>query len=202
MRLQHRNPIMLLFWVFIALKTSLASKKLSPPSMPPNQAFQISSSIIVCSVSGTVSTIDARTGALKGLFNSGGKVVTSNTAFPAKSPTGDSSESMRAVIDQNVNIIPGLDGLIYSLTDAGSLTLLPISAMDAVQTPIASCNEDGDDGDCGMVTGVKKSKVFAIDVEAGSVRWVQSGDGEGGFSRKEGEDEGGGGGGCAFVSLG
>eukprot|EP00520_Triparma_pacifica_P017484 CAMPEP_0118640490 /NCGR_PEP_ID=MMETSP0785-20121206/4782_1 /TAXON_ID=91992 /ORGANISM="Bolidomonas pacifica, Strain CCMP 1866" /LENGTH=1171 /DNA_ID=CAMNT_0006531883 /DNA_START=372 /DNA_END=3887 /DNA_ORIENTATION=- len=136
-----------------------------------------------------VTTIDARTGDLKGLFNSGGKVVTSNTAFPHKNgdsgSSDPSSEPMRAVIDQNINIIPGLDGLIYSLTDSGSLTLLPISAMDVVSTPIASCNHEGEDKDCGMVTGVKKSKVFAIDVEAGSVRWVQSGDGDGGFSRKE-----------------
>ena len=65
---------------------------------------------------------------------------------------------MRAVIEQNVNIIPGLDGLIYSLSDSGSLTLLPISAMEVVSNPVASCSSPVD---CGMVTGVKKSKVKA-----------------------------------------
>ena len=111
-----------------------------------------SSSLIVCGVDGSVYTLSAWDGSLKGKFMSGGAVVSSSTmAERLRRRDGggeDSSSSWEggggdtSLIEppSQPTIVPGLDGLIYTLSPSGSLSLLPVSALDIVATPLATCS--------------------------------------------------------------
>ena len=58
----------------------------------------------------------------------------------------------------------------------GSITPLPISAMDVVDSPISTCQpgtSDADQRQCGIIVGSKKTTIYAIDPTTGKVRWQQ-----------------------------
>ncbi len=141
-----------------------------------------SSRLVVCGVDGTVYTLRADTGDLMGLFKSGDSLVSSSTARERQKDGGTADTGGHSLTPHS-QIVPGLDGLIYTLSSAGALDLLPVSAMDVVDAPVATCT-DPLDPSCGLVMGTKKSRVFALDVKTGSVRWVQdAGDASRGFTK-------------------
>ena len=101
-------------------------------------------------------------------------------------------------------VVPGLDGRLYSVEELldmddgscndesaggscssddgniiprfGSITPLPISAMDVVDSPISTCQpgtSDTDQRQCGIIVGSKKTTIYAIDPTTGKVRWQQ-----------------------------
>mmetsp|Transcript_40719 Transcript_40719/g.73428 ORF Transcript_40719/g.73428 Transcript_40719/m.73428 type:complete len:1560 (-) Transcript_40719:951-5630(-) len=235
-----------------------------------NQSHQHNSisaaSLVVCGVDGTVYTLDAYTGQLRGMFASGPALVfssspdedTANKDNDADSSTnndmdgqgdensmnehlnGDESNAITSNVLPNwkERVVPGLDGKLYSLiervdgtTEVGenddfekckaayegeyddldfvcgnsspsggsdgsssssnilprlgtyTLTPLPISAMDVVDSPISTCRpKEGDtqQEQCGIIVGSKKTTIYAIDPTTGKVRWKQDPMGGGG----------------------
>ncbi|CAM9392387.1 unnamed protein product, partial [Chrysoparadoxa australica] len=123
--------------------------------------------VIAVTVDGTVQSMDAWTGEVYGDFDSGGPVVSSSTRMGHR-------------MDQDL-VIPGLDGVIYTLSRDGELSVLPSSAPDLVLEPkltrcFSAAAEDVDD-DCGLLIGEKTTKLFAIDTSSGLGHFLGGGAG-------------------------
>jgi len=223
-----RGPFLpLLFFLALFLK----------PTSPSSHSTSSGSSLIICGVDGSVYTLSAWDGSLMGKFMSGSAVVSSSTMSERlreqQEANGDvnsgkdgganvgtrsqSRSGSKSLQSHQPTIVPGLDGLIYTLSASGSLDLLSVSAMDIVDTPLATCTPspsvdpitgevtDGNTEECGMLMGEKRSRVFALDVAKGTVRWVQYvGERDKGFTTTESkvyaESQGEGDGGDLFQS--
>lgn len=79
-------------------------------------------------------------------------------------------------------VVPGLDGVIYSLGADGRLSVLTSSAPDLVLEPRMACltvNADSDgvveDESCGLLIGEKTTELFSLDTETGTARRVGGG---------------------------
>ena len=107
--------------------------------------LQSKQAIIVCGVDGTVYTLDAWSGQLRGMFSSGDPLIT------GKKKVDDSQET-----DISDQIIPGLNGNLYVLTSDNSeeainslassslkykMDILPIKVQDIVQNPYRTCSK-------------------------------------------------------------
>ncbi|GMI50435.1 hypothetical protein ScalyP_jg456, partial [Parmales sp. scaly parma] len=182
-------------WQFLFLSLFLSPPQVSTSSSTPspNPPSKLDS-IIVCAVDGSVYTLDAWTGSLKGMFKSGPAVVSSSTMNENLHHNYNYNplNNNNALVNKNqLTIVPGLDGLIYTLSPSGELDMLSVSAMDVVETPMATCDDSSspdssNSPDCGILMGEKHSKVFALDVSSGSVRWVQfATDSSKGFTMKD-----------------
>ncbi|CAM9840102.1 unnamed protein product, partial [Heterosigma akashiwo] len=66
-------------------------------------------------------------------------------------------------------VVPGLDGMIYTLDKEGKLEVLPATAPELVFEPIIACSSDDW---CGLLVGEKRTKVFALQPGGGQVGWV------------------------------
>jgi hypothetical protein len=69
-------------------------------------------------------------------------------------------------------VIPGLDGVLFSMSSDGQLTVLPSSAPDLVLEPRMSCLSlaEGDiveDAGCSLLIGEKTTQVYRLNVPAG-----------------------------------
>lgn len=93
-------------------------------------------------------------------------------------------------------VVPGLDGVIYSLGVDGRLSVLMSSAPDLVLEPRMACltiNADSqgivEDESCGLLIGEKTTELFSLDTETGNAKRV----GGGGVPRRSsrGKSEGG-----------
>jgi len=74
-------------------------------------------------------------------------------------------------------VIPGLDGSLYSYTVSEKLHQLPVTIQDIIDNgPISTCmdREDGKEGEeaCGLVMGQSSSKLIALDPLRGTVQWM------------------------------
>ncbi|CAM9793934.1 unnamed protein product, partial [Ectocarpus fasciculatus] len=95
-------------------------------------------------------------------------------------------------------VVPGLDGVIYSLGANGKLSVLTSSAPDLVLEPRMAClavNADSDGGivedeSCGLLIGEKTTELFSLDTETGTARRVGGG---GGAQSRPGREAGDGG---------
>jgi hypothetical protein len=79
-------------------------------------------------------------------------------------------------------VIPGLDGVLFSMSSDGQLTVLPSSAPDLVLEPRMSCLSlaEGDiveDAGCSLLIGEKTTQVYRLDVPAGGGSRVGSSSG-------------------------
>ncbi|KAG5175675.1 hypothetical protein JKP88DRAFT_337968 [Tribonema minus] len=113
-----------------------------------------SAAVIAVTIDGSVWTLDAWTGEVRGTFGSGGSVVTS---------TEDAKGTAR--------VIPGLDGLLFSMGENGQLTVLPSSAPDLVLEPHCLSLEDGgvvEDKECVLLIGEKTTAVYRVDPASGA----------------------------------
>jgi outer membrane protein assembly factor BamB len=116
-------------------------------------------SLVAVTLSGEVWTLDAWTGSIRGSFSSGSAVVSSST--PVRDAGGIGPM-----------VIPGLDGVLFSMSSDGQLTVLPSSAPDLVLEPRMSCLSlaEGDiveDAGCSLLIGEKTTQVYRLDVPAG-----------------------------------
>ena len=111
--------------------------------------LQSEQAIVVCGVDGTVYTIDAWSGQLRGLFSSGDPLI--QRRHSGKKETNNSEGN-----DISDQIIPGLDGNLYALTSDNSdvvsnslassssqykMNILPIKVQDIVQSPYRTCSK-------------------------------------------------------------
>lgn len=117
----------------------------------PGRMAAAPSPLVVCSVDGTVYTLDAHTGRLRGLFSSGPPLVQSSGGGPGDGVGGGGGEGEGAPADAAVavspgrggwrareRVVPGLDGRLYSLyeTDGG------------VDDDDGECDDLDDGGEC------------------------------------------------------
>jgi serine/threonine protein kinase len=109
----------------------------------------VSYTLFICAVDGSVYTLDALTGMAKGYFRTGRPLVA------ASSP----------------NVVSGLDGHIYMLSDE-DVQVLPMTVYQVVQHPVQTCHSD-DSNQCGIVTGTKLTYLYALDPITGRLEWTQ-----------------------------
>ena len=184
-----------------------------------NESNYSGEAMIICGVDGTVYTLDAWTGELRGLFPSGAALVGSSGSLhqklndpppleeddydqpydfdeterlrPQKQPSADNSSFTTE------RIVPGLDGHLYSLTEVKTsnnqltsdprLDVLPISIDDVMKSPVSTCrsSELTNKEECGIVMGQRSTRVFALNIETGTVQWMQHASGkDGGFTTR------------------
>ena len=132
------------------------------PNQPPTAVF------ILCSVDGTIYSLDSWSG-----------------RFLASSRTGPLLTRSASNEDAASNaVIPGLDGKLYWQPNGGgsddddddensnnnNLQPLPISIPSLLEHPVRSCSEDGEE--CGILTAVAHTTLLALDTESGAVRWT------------------------------
>jgi serine/threonine protein kinase len=72
------------------------------------------------------------------------------------------------------NVVPGLDGHIYMLSDTSKehVQVLPMTVYQVVQHPVQTCHAD-DSNRCGIVTGTKLTYLYALDPITGTLEWTQ-----------------------------
>uniref|UniRef100_A0A7S3Q6P5 non-specific serine/threonine protein kinase n=1 Tax=Chaetoceros debilis TaxID=122233 RepID=A0A7S3Q6P5_9STRA len=143
-------------------------------------AQQSPSAIIISTVDGIIFTLDAYHGTLRGMVQSGSSLVSPSSTIQPLFESAENDNSSTPIMQ----IIPGLDGTLYSYTDR--LTPLPVTMKDIIDTgPISTCmssvDGNGDDNandasmdDCGVIIGEAKSKLIALDVDDGSIAWVRN----------------------------
>lgn len=160
--------------------------------------------VVAVTVDGHVHTLDAWTGNVRGVFaDSGGPLVSSSTTIDVSttaegsgdenggqdrsdhgSEGGDESSSSgtrRNALGEGF-VVPGLDGVIYSLDTDGRLSVLMSSAPDLVLEPRMAClavSSDSDgivkDESCGLLIGEKTTELFSLDTETGEATRVGGG---------------------------
>lgn len=180
------------------------------------RALREDHAVVAVTIDGRVHTLDAWTGRVRGVFeDSGGALVSTSTKIDATVPGRGSSSGMEEDEGDDADgsgsgtgegrgsshrnafgegyIIPGLDGVIYSLSADGRLSVLMSSAPDLVFGPRMAClavSEDSDgivkDESCVLLLGGKTTELFALDTETGTARRV----GDGGGGRKAREQDG------------
>ena len=145
----------------------------------PIQDSESSSALIISTVDGVIYTLDAFNGNLRGMVQSGGSLVShpsevknSDNSYGNEDEGGTNSESSNVY-----EVIPGLDGSLYSYTVSEQLHQLPVTIQDIIDNgPISTCmdSEDGkgDEGACGLVMGQSASKLIALDPLHGTVQWM------------------------------
>lgn len=157
-------------------------------------------SIIVCAVDGTVYTIDADTGTVRGVFTSGDALIGGDSFTTGR--TDGSTIVTEKIVPGWVARNGSLDGYLYRLSPETNSIVPFMNVTDVMNSPIKTCHpirsrhrqwnresitqldEDIVDNDentsgggrqiCGIVTGEKKSKIFALNVQTGSLSWIHS----------------------------
>jgi len=146
------------------------------------------SAIIISTVDGVIYTLDAYNGNLRGMVQSGGPLVSQpddrrwnehenendfENEDEKKARGGHDDRS-----DQGFEIIPGLDGTLYSYSLSEKLRQLPVTIRDIMDHgPISTCSNGQDDAQeeeerCGLVMGQVSSKLIALDPLHGTVQWI------------------------------
>lgn len=146
--------------------------------------------VVAVTVDGYVHTLDAWTGKVRGVYvDSGGPLVSSSTTIDADSGEGGSSSTRngsgggsggehRNALGRGF-VVPGLDGVIYSLGSDGQLSVLMSSAPELVLEPRMACLTVSDDSNgivedesCGLLIGEKTTELFSLDTETGNAKRV------------------------------
>ncbi|CAM9938958.1 unnamed protein product, partial [Discosporangium mesarthrocarpum] len=162
-------------------------------------ASNIDQAVVAVTVDGHLHTLDAWTGETKGVFtNSGGPLVSSSTTVNPGEGGGDRGGSGQSDGDNTSNradgpvnfsnplngglVIPGLDGVIYTLGADGRLSVLLTSAPDLVLEPRMACltvsadlNGLVEEEGCGLLIGEKTTKLFALDTNTGEASRIGDG---------------------------
>ena len=148
------------------------SSNYNVPSSSPRQEESESSSssdtvspaaFIISTVDGVLYTLDAYHGTLRGMFQSGPALVSQSTSDDFPNNSGE---------NQDIDIIPGLDGSLYSY-HSHELHQLPIRVHDLLTGPISTCF----DSTCaGVVMGQSTKKLIAVDPISGTVKWMHEAD--------------------------
>lgn len=120
---------------------------------------------IISTVDGVLYTLDAYHGTLRGMFQSGPALVSQSTSDDF--PNEDNND------DEDIDIIPGLDGSLYSY-QSHELHQLPMRVQDLITGgPISTCF----DSTCaGVVMGQSTKKLIAVDPISGTVKWIHEAD--------------------------
>ena len=138
------------------------------------------------------------------MFGSGGKLI--RPSVPVEEFGAGGLDFMA--------VVPGFDGTLYYILPAPAgegggdssgigaaarglvAHKLPLNALDVTDDPRTLCSEldldlspEGRGSGCGLVVGERSTKLFALDVDNGSVRWVREAH-TGVIHRRSAEDEG------------
>lgn len=137
--------------LFLGTGTAVSSESSTSATLVPPSS-EASSSLIVCTVDGSIYTLDAFTGMAKGYFATGRPLVS------ASSP----------------NVVPGLDGHIYYTSAEGDdeIQVLPMTMEQVLDHPVQTC-DDSDPKNCGIVTGTKVTRLYAISPSTGRLEWTE-----------------------------
>ena len=141
-----------------------------------------SAALVVCAVDGTVYTLDAWTGGLRGLFASGPALVGGGGG--AADPDGVGGR-----------VIVGLDGGLFLTAvlppdpdqDLENdeqdeevpapvilMDRLPVTAMDVVDSPVTQClGGEEEDENCDLLMGQRRTTIFSLDPSTGTAHWMQ-----------------------------
>lgn len=148
----------------------------------PAQGSESNSALIISTVDGVIYTLDAFNGNLRGMVQSGGSLVSHpSDVTNANSSYGDDNfnngrHNRNHEASNGYEVIPGLDGSLYSYSVSEQLHQLPVTIQDIIDHgPISTCIESQrDDGDelCGLVMGQSSSKLIALDPLHGTVQWM------------------------------
>eukprot|EP00903_Cladosiphon_okamuranus_P016380 g15105.t1 len=201
-----------------AVEGGASSSSPPPPQPQPQpQPLREDHAVVAVTVDGHVHTLDAWSGNVRGVYvDSGGPLVSSSKSIDGDG-SGDANGSgsggaegdggrrggggphhgfHRNALGEGL-VVPGLDGVIYSLGADGRLSVLTSSAPDLVLEPRMACltvNADSDgvveDESCGLLIGEKTTELFSLDTETGTARRM----GGGVQNRPSRESSGGGGG--------
>lgn len=168
----------LLFYILTILEVLLilahSTNSQNSPSSNHNIPFSTQShkeressspaAFIISTVDGVLYTLDAYHGTLRGMFQSGPALVSQST--------GDDFPNHNDSDDEDIDIIPGLDGSLYSY-QSHELHQLPMRVQDLLTGPISTCF----DSTCtGVVMGQSTKKLIAIDPISGTVKWMHETD--------------------------
>lgn len=156
-----------------------------PPSSSSGRREDISSNeassaaLIISTVDGVLYTLDAFHGTLRGMFQSGPALV-SQMSISENIPSYSNKHG------ESFDIIPGLDGTLYSY-HSHELHQLPMRVQDVLTGPISTCF----DSNCaGVVMGQSTKKLIAVDPSSGKVKWIHEADFSGhGFHSDDGHSE-------------
>jgi serine/threonine protein kinase len=148
----------------------------------PVQGSSSNSALIISTVDGVIYTLDAFNGNLRGMVQSGGSLVSHpSDVTNANSNYGDDNFSngrhkRNHKTSNGYEVIPGLDGSLYSYSVSEQLHQLPVTIQDIIDHgPISTCiDSERDDGHemCGLVMGQSSSKLIALDPLHGTVQWM------------------------------
>jgi Serine/threonine protein kinase len=135
------------------------------------------SAIIISTVDGVIYTLDAYSGNLRGMVQSGGPLVSQPDSQWNENEFEDDYDAQDDLTDEGFEIIPGLDGTLYSYSLSENLRQLPVTIRDIMDHgPISTCT-DGEEDEleeekCGLVMGQVSSKLIALDPLHGTVQWI------------------------------
>lgn len=150
----------------------------SMTSYPTESHDGSNSAIVISTVDGVIYTLDAYSGNLRGMVQSGGPLVSQPDGRWNESEFEDEKEARGDRSDPGgFDIIPGLDGTLYSYSMSEKLRQLPVTIRDIMDHgPISTCTDGGDDDmeeeKCGLVMGQVSSKLIALDPLHGTVQWI------------------------------
>eukprot|EP00521_Asterionellopsis_glacialis_P010545 CAMPEP_0195292734 /NCGR_PEP_ID=MMETSP0707-20130614/10747_1 /TAXON_ID=33640 /ORGANISM="Asterionellopsis glacialis, Strain CCMP134" /LENGTH=1451 /DNA_ID=CAMNT_0040353279 /DNA_START=120 /DNA_END=4475 /DNA_ORIENTATION=+ len=198
------NFLFSILFVFLATIVICAGDiQLQNDGQPTIPTPSSSSSLIICAVDGSVLTLDAFSGDLRGLFSSGSPLIGASDAIPSVAdhdgdhadPNEESNGDRTATPPPRARIVPGLDGRLYALrnipqedaenNNVPQMEPMPITVMDILANPVRTCFSENE---CGIVTGTKSTSLFALDPTTGILQWVQSSDADRPTFVKEDED--------------
>ncbi|CAM9918613.1 unnamed protein product, partial [Choristocarpus tenellus] len=158
-----------------------------------SHCHRVDHSIVAVTVDGHVHTLDAWTGAVRGVFaDGGGPLVSSSTTIGrGQASTNEGGEDERDGPRSSGNIgaalggslvIPGLDGVIYTLGPDGRLSVLLTSAPDLVLQPQMAClavaadlNGIVEEEGCGLLVGEKTTQLFNLNTVTGEAQRMGTG---------------------------
>lgn len=193
----------LILLLFLAVMGAGADRE-----MPPGREDH---AVVAVTVDGHVHTLDAWTGNVRGVYaDSGGPLVSSSTTFDGSAGGDDEEDNGSFDVDGDGDgsgrgrerddvggdgrppprhrnalgggfVVPGLDGVIYWLTD-GRLSVLMSYAPDLVLEPRMACltvdaDSDGivEDESCGLLIGEKTTELFSLDTGTGTAKRIGGG---------------------------
>ncbi len=122
---------------------------------------------------GIIYTLDAYHGTLRGMVQSGPSLVSSSKTSLMNGRKGSTDNTPDDHYFRDIDIIPSLDGKLYSYSD--TLSQFPLSIGDIINSgPIFACVDAVDDNpeNCGLMMGQTKKKLIALDVDRGSIVWM------------------------------
>ncbi|GFH53079.1 hypothetical protein CTEN210_09555 [Chaetoceros tenuissimus] len=132
--------------------------------------------LIICTVDGVIYTVDAFNGSLRGMVQSGGSLVAQPSDYyhTEHSIFADDDEFLQDEKGKKQKeIIPGLDGKLYSIASE-KLQQLPVTVNYIIDKgPISTCeeNEYGEEF-CGLIMGQSSKKILALNPRHGTVEWM------------------------------